>query len=350
MAEISLDSKDFCPPKEALDSAIRGELTLVVYHWRGFEGFLIQKIAPRAMALEAHPEDSVQDVLENLPDHPGVFLFQLNCSITRNFPPCRDALKLALIASGWILCNEDVEDITKRSLQRVLLEHGCNSVSIQRHGPLNELVVIKSNYNWGGSKEKELSEAQRHQLDVTHIPREGMDQKSYLAWPRRKVAKTSWDDPSLTIERYVGNRKKIYYRISVAGTRLHLVELANPHRIKKVAKSRVLDHFEVDLRSGPWLSHPRANRVLAEAVSTIRLLRLDFGSIDVVIDDDGNPYVIDVNITPWFNKHTHFPELLHHLSHGQVRDLPPKPNPKPRRSVGLGSAFRQWLSRIRVGS
>ncbi len=309
--------------REALAAGIGGEVPLVVYHWRGWDGFLIQRIAPNARVLEASPFDSVEDVLGQLPSRPGAFLFQINCSITRKFPFCREELSEALTEGGWILCNQELVNISKRWLQNHFRSRGCNSVAVDREGPGEELVVIKSNYNWGGVKEREFPKDLRERLGIDEIPPEDLDQKSYRATPRAEVSARWWEDPSVAIEKFIGNGEGYYFRVSIAGPRCHLVKLANPASIKKVGKSRVVGTWGADFRSELETDDPHAKRVLAEVRRTSSALGMDFGSMDVVLDDDGVPFVVDVNVTPWFNLQTYFPGLASFLSGGSVAEEPP---------------------------
>lgn len=314
---------DTVSSREALEDGLRGARPLVVYQWRGWDGFLIKKIAPNAQVAEASPLDEVRSVIDRLHGLPGVFLFHINCSVTRRFPVQRDALIGALVEDGWIPSNHRAVDISKRWIQACLKREGCNSVSATRSGPGSEVVLVKSNYNHGGKKEKELAEEVRAVMGLDRIPTAEVDEHSYRVLPRSQVPEDWWDDPSLTVERFVGNRRGFYFRVSLAGDRCHLVKLANPQPIKKVGKSRVVGVWKTHFNPEVSIRDSVVARVLAEVELASLALGMDFGSMDVVLDDRDEPYVVDVNHTPWFNTQTYFPGLVSFLSMDSVPETAP---------------------------
>ncbi|MBW2416111.1 MAG: hypothetical protein JRG76_16560, partial [Deltaproteobacteria bacterium] len=199
-------------PREALEAGIRGEIPLVVYQWRAWGGFLVNKIAPDAVMIEASPDDHADRIIERLPATPGAFLFHINSSLTEAFPVERRKLISALRDRGWIPCNDAVVDIRKRAIQERLGVNGCRSVSATRQGAPDDLMVVKSDYNYGGRHERTLSEESRAALGLEQLPPSWMNGENYLAIPRAEVAEEWWNDASLTVERFVGNRDGHYFR------------------------------------------------------------------------------------------------------------------------------------------
>lgn len=308
--------------RAALNAGVLGELTLVVYQWRGWDGFLINRIAPGAMMIEASPDDEVDRLIDRLPRTPGVFLFHLNCSITDKFPFQRKGLITALRDLGWVLCNEEVVDISKRGIQARLATAGCRSVSPTPDGSAHDLMVLKSNYNHGGMTERELPKNIRGALGLDHLPPLWLDAAGYRTVARSALAPEWWDDLSVAIERFEGNERGYYYRVSLAGQHAHLVQLHCPDSIKKVGRSRVVRTWNSRFDAPSSLSDPVADEVLAEAIRASVALDMDFGTMDVVLNDLNEPFVVDVNTTPWFPGwvKTDFPDYIRHLSGGAVTD------------------------------
>ena len=316
-------TKDRSTSRAALTRAISGSIPLIIYHWNGWPGYVIDKLSPKAIVREASPSENVRKLLDSLPVSPGVFLFHLNCSITEAFPSQRQELLAALDDRGWVTCNEEVVDISKRGIQARLVDAGCRSVLGRQEGPPEELMVIKSNYNYGGKNESLLPENIQTLLGVEHISTAGLN---YTTSRRAEIQEDAWSDPSLTIERFVGNERGHYFRAWVAGERTHLVELHCPDNIKKIGISRLMGIWSSQFDSHSPLPDPAADRVMTEVIKVSVALGLDFGALDVMVNDEGEPFVVDVNTTPWFRLHpgwevSGFPDYVHHLSAGSAKAL-----------------------------
>jgi hypothetical protein len=162
------------------------------------------------------------------------------------------------------------------------------------------MVIVKTDLNFGGDSEWALSDEQRVALGI----REGSDiiwkPNHYRVLPRKDVEGPWWDDPRLVRERFIVNRDDRWYRVFLFLDRLAVCELSNPNQIKKVNESRVLRVWLVSLTERVVPADAPAG--LIESLRRFVLaFPLDFGTVDVVADDAGAHYIIDVNTTAAYN-------------------------------------------------
>ena len=272
----------------------------VLYQWLSDSGYFLQAIVPEFTPLAARVDDTLNGVLQAVPPETTHFAFHLNCTVTERFPEERTALVEALQARGVRVLNAATTDISKQRVQRICGELGLNTVTAARDGDPDELIIVKTDLNFGGDSEWALSDGQRAALGI----REGSDiiwvPNHYRVLPRREVEDPWWDDLRLVRERFVVNRDDRWYRVFLFLDRLAVCELSNPLAIKKVNESRVLRVWMVRLADGA--APPDSPAGLIESLRRfVRAFPLDFGTVDVVADDAGEHYIIDVNTTAAYN-------------------------------------------------
>src|SRR5688572_8785976 len=221
--------------------------TWVLYQWLSDSGYFIQAIVPDFTPVPARLDDTLNDVLQAIPPAATHFAFHLNCTITERFPEERAALVEALRTRGVQVLNAGATDISKQRVQRLTAELGLNTVTATREGDPNEMVIVKTDLNFGGDSEWALSDEQRAGLGI----REGSDiiwkPNHYRVIPRKEVEAPWWTDPRLVCERFITNREERWYRVFQFLDRLAVCELSNPNQIKKVNESTVLRVWMVSL-------------------------------------------------------------------------------------------------------
>ena len=273
----------------------------VIYQWLAESGYLLHALLPGYAQIEAHVDDSVDAVLDRLPHGPGTFAFHLNCTRTGRFPQQRAKLIEALEARCVRVLNGSVTDISKRHVHRACTAVGLPTLEAPRHGDPAELLIVKTDLNFGGDSEWALSSQEREALgigtgsDIIWTP------SHYRVLPRADIDAAWWADDRLVIERFAANRRHCWYRAYLFLGWMALCELENPNEIKKVGDSRVVRTILV--RPNDAVPGDRAELAgLVDQLSTVaRALTLDVGTVDVVMDDAGRHYVIDVNSTPAYN-------------------------------------------------
>jgi hypothetical protein len=279
--------------------------SLVVYEWRARQGYLATSLFPAATFLGARPDDSAAAVLDAIPAQSTHFLFHLGATITMGFPSGRAELLAALAMRGIQPINGRVSDISKPFIQRTLAALALPSVLADRTMPPETPVIVKTSLNFGGKAERQLPPAELQRMGM-HLASQVSGPSYYKIMGAAGVPAQWWDDPSLCIERYITNDENRWHRAIIWQDRLVLVEGINRYRIKKLAtnvESRSFYFTFVDGRyraSTSTDTSPRIERVLAQLAAFVPSFGLQFGAIDVVSSNSDEPYIIDVNTTPYF--------------------------------------------------
>ncbi len=272
----------------------------VIYEWDAWWQFKMVRAVPEAIRLTARPDEHAEEVLSRCPPNASAFAFHINATFSGEFPHDRKALISALEARGVVSINGFVFDISKRWVQAQCAAFGLPVATASIDGDPNERVIVKTDHNFGGQSERQLTEHQRRTLRVSRPSSEVSSAHAYQVIPRREVPAAWWADPALVIERYVVNRSNVIYRVSVAGTRVDILRMVNTALIKKVTASQEKVTF---FATRDQLDEGSVRGLDADVGKTIvRFLEgagLDFCGMDVIADDDGRTYIIDVNTTPY---------------------------------------------------
>ena len=237
-----------------------------------------------------------------LPPDTKVFLFHIDVTFAHRVPICRPALVQALAKRGVRVLNPRVTDISKRSLQEYCRELGLNTTAATRRGDPDDLLIVKTNLNAGGWAERLLTAKQRRLAGLGDPPRAVKGQRDYKILPRKKIKPSWWDDRQLVVERYIQNRENRVYKIYLLLDRLTLSAAVDPSRIKTMehASWRVTSLLTAAENGIQVLKQASdyPERLLDQALPFVRYLSLDFGSIEIVADDAGECYIVDLNATP----------------------------------------------------
>lgn len=274
------------------------ELPVVVYEWLTTpQYYLLFQILPEATVVPAGMDDSVDHIIEQIPVNTAAFVFHLNCTMTGRFPRCRTDLIAALQRGGTTVINAGATDISKRAIQQRCRSLGLPSTLAAAAGDPDETIIVKTDLNFAGCSEWALSEEERAFLGMkgsTLIWRPSQ----YMILPRSRVEPAWWTDQSLICERYVSNRFDRCYRSYWFLDRLVVCQLMNPEPIKKMDGSLVERVWELSVAGGaPDCPQP----LVRDLAAFIRDFSLDFGTVDVMEDDRGRFYIVDVNTTPAYN-------------------------------------------------
>jgi hypothetical protein len=113
--------------------------------------------------------------------------------------------------------------------------------------------------------------------------------------PRSSVPVEWWQDEGLAIERHVHNSKNVFYRLRFVFDTWVISETVNPNDIQKMENCTSYENFLV--HRGDKSSKLPAG-LLTTAARFIDAFRIDYGALDVMLDDHGAFYVVDANPTP----------------------------------------------------
>jgi len=202
--------------------------------------------------------------------------------------------------------NGGVTDIRKRTIQRFCRRLGLNSLLANRRQSPDQLVIVKTNLNYGGEKEDVLSKEEKTELGLPlgkPVIESAMD---YKVMALSEVDEALWTDERLTIEKYVTNSEDKIFRFYVMKRSVVLTEAINPRLIKKMVpgltrREYFLRLLERGFRPGA-IRDRRLNKLLIDAAAFIIGFQLDFGTVEAVMSDEADPYIIDVTTTPYWGK------------------------------------------------
>lgn len=280
--------------------SISTDKDLCVYQWGRQTGYLFWMTSPESFLIPATIGESHTDVLSQVPPAVRVFAFHIDLTHTERVPLGRKALCDSLRAAGVLVLNEHVTNISKHAVQRACAAAGLKTTKARRNGNAEEMLIVKTSLNYGGENERMLAPVERRMLNLTRRMAPLSGHLSYRILPRRKVHARYWSSPVFIVERYIVNNRYLLYRAHVCRNRMVISRFFNLAPIKKMPP--VFPSMNWYIRLPELISLPAALPMpvsVARAVSIFcRAFRLDFGAVDILLDDDGECYIIDVNTTP----------------------------------------------------
>jgi hypothetical protein len=264
---------------------------MTIYHLGNkVEYYLISTLYPDAKIIPSKPiQETAERILALLAGDNEMFIV-IDLTQPSNIPFGRQSILMELERNGVRLYNTADTDHSKRRLQQLAQEQGLNSLTANREGDANELLIVKSNYNFGGKRDREFS-LKYPELQIP-TPKRFLA-SNYDVMTRDQIDQGTWLDDEVQIERFVHNKGELYFRVFYHLGVSVVSKIRNPNRIKKggVHTDRwnyeINDHYESDVKMC-------FNVTLAYALHT----KLDHFSADIVMDDDGKLYLVDLNPTP----------------------------------------------------
>jgi hypothetical protein len=318
-------------------AAWRTGTPVAVLDWGAWDKFLIQRLCPAALRIDVRPGDRAHDLARCMPKQVGVAFLHVDVSTVAPLLPDSDVLHDLLAARGIPLLNGRATDIRKDTIHRRASEHGLPTAHASREGAPDERLIVKTVLNVAGEPERRLLAQMRDSDTPTaqqlrqSVSTTLTDALGYRVCLRSDIPAEVWDDPTLVVERFIGNRDGVYYRVYSLGQAASVVEAWTNYEIKKLLRPvhRRLDHFfwfdgdESPSRVGATLNgvpcreavSEQAARAAVAARALARVLGVDFHATDCVMDDNGAITPIDVNKTPYWGDDIR-PGVLEHLGSG----------------------------------
>jgi hypothetical protein len=276
-------------------TAVDAEPVNAVYVWPSWKGYYVGDVVPRARQVLANPSDRAEDVLAKLPPTIRRFLFHLDLTETANFPLDRMGLLNALQARSIRVFNAGVTSLGKRTLHTLARRLGLPCAEAPRTGDASELLMVKTDRNYGGRSERILGRRYRRLLGVQSCSPPIRDAFDYRVLPRSKIPAAWWDDPDLVVERFISNREHRMHRVRIALDHYGFWSGVSPLPVKKTFDcTDTIEHF---LRRGE-LSEELPRTLLETTYRFAEGFSMDYGSLDLIGDDTGQYFVIDANSTP----------------------------------------------------
>jgi len=206
---------------------------VAIYEWQTKHAFLFSVLCPSSLRVEANANDWAGDVLRRLSGHIRLFVFHLNLTQTASFPHDRPELCRALSHAGISVVNANVTNISKAFIQASCGRLGLPTTEATPEGDQDEMLIVKTNLNYGGLGERALDTKDLRILGwrAFDCP---TDAKSYKVLKRRNVAQSEWNDPSLFIERFVRNQADRFCRVYLLNNYVVISEVVDPSDLKRM--------------------------------------------------------------------------------------------------------------------
>jgi hypothetical protein len=314
----------------SLAAGLRG----CVYNFGAWRGCLVGDLFPEARRLRVRRrlDENWRRVVARIPKRTDWFLFHVPLTLTHLIPRGRAHLCDELEKRGILVLNARTTDISKRKLQETCGALDLPTVAAPALGDSDELLIVKSNRNFGGIAEQGLTRRQRRALSLPPHEELRFGPDAYRILRRRDVEAALFSDRQVAVERYVQNRDDLILRAYVVGRRLVLSEYRNTNPIKKMASAKHIRNHLLSLSDVPDSAsgqgvEERARRQLARFCTAAGF---DFGAIDLCVDDSGECYIIDSNSTPYWGVGLRRPSWFEHLRTGLVELRAASPSPGSR--------------------
>ena len=274
-------------------------MNVFIYDWGTRHDFLLWQLYSTARRVLAPPGGSLDRMVQELRDlgrAPSVWFFHVNVSFSKHWVPRRMRSIAALEAMGCRVVNGSVMDTRKSTVQRTNRALGLPDVIVTADGNPQTKVIVKTDYNYGGICEGQLSEVELNRLGL--LPVEGCRIRSfddYFVCRLGNLDEDIWRDERLVVERYIENRANLLCRFYRCGSRAVLSEVVNRSVVKKMVPGLPRRNWCFDF----YDEGPRPyRRLVADVTRLCEALGLEFGALDILIDEDRCPYIVDVNPTP----------------------------------------------------
>ncbi|MEO7393333.1 MAG: hypothetical protein ABIU11_00245 [Chitinophagaceae bacterium] len=194
--------------------------------------------------------------------------------------------------------NTEITDTSKKHLQNVYQQIGLHTTMASIAGDENELLIIKTNFNYGGRPEKRLFRSDFRRMNLG-----SGDYNTEIIYPvmeRKQIKKEVWDNENMIIEKYIANKGNCIYRVYKLLNKIVITEVIENGLIKKMVTAIQRPNYYYNLNNNDVLPGGDLKFVdlLASIVPFCLALNLDFAAIDVVKSDENKYYIIDVNVTP----------------------------------------------------
>lgn len=279
-------------------------MKIVAYDWSRWNDFLLPTLFPNADRWGATIGEHLESALAKVGElTPGTRLvFHVNLTDTKSFFPWRREIMSAAVAENMKVWNWGVESISKRSIARSCQQAGLPSLEAPMHGDLDELLIVKTDRNYGGEPEDRLSNEQMASLGLPRYKSVLRSDHGYKVLKRRRITPSAWLSPELVIERFVENLHRRFYRVFVIENSMAVMECIEDAEIKSFDRSKRLQTLFV--RSSDEIRADRENSrlflVSSIASKFVKEFRLDFGCLDILEDAEGKFFVCDATTTPYW--------------------------------------------------
>ncbi len=299
-------------------------MEVTIFDWGTRPDFLLRRLYPDARIVNAYPlteHHALADEYGGNCSDRGLWVFHINVSYAENWCPDRIGFLESLRGSGYNVINGTICDIRKTTLQRINAELRLPHVQVSRDDDPVMRVIVKTDYNYGGMNESKLTDRELQKLDMTSNSCSSVSAfDEYYLCELGEVSENIWADKRLVVEKYISNRRNRFCRFYRCGEHAILSEIENEDEIKKSMPGLPRKNWQIHLGEEDAYFEGIHRQVVHNAAALCRALMVKFAAIDIVLDEDGRPYIIDLNLTPGWGMEKQ-DDILDYLRNGFERRL-----------------------------
>jgi len=293
-----------------------------IIEWEAWNNYLLPYIFPdsQRITIDLLTTDYSTENLSRIIDSYDYLSLQINLSLISNLPFIKCLDKLPSHYRCRII-NYYVRNITKLNMHAHLTRIGLRSTKAEREGNTNAELFVKTNLNYGGEKEKKIKKLYIDRTNIfTYLDpliSNEMSSREYFLTRRRCIPELLWSEPSLIIEDFIQNRDNSFHRVYFGGSRVVLIEAYSESLIKKVDGDSRNINYVFDVReSCREYKDELSEDLIKSIISFIYNTRIDFGSIDILHNDNQEYFIVDINQTPFAGSQSPEEELCIYLREG----------------------------------
>jgi hypothetical protein len=294
---------------------------VAVLEWRAWVGFLLTHVlGDDAERIEVDPfRELPSEEFDRICDSFAMVCFQINLSVRGRLPLRIRDLTNRFVERGVFVVNGFVQDIRKSTLQKHLETIGLNSVRVTPSGSSHEVLIVKTDLNYGGDLERHLPPESIAAAGFEHLISPEIKGAYYYKTVLREMLPAEiWHDPAIMIEKYIDNAENSFYRVYFSGERVIIVKAFAARIIKKLSNDPRDTNYVTDLE------HLKAGtdklelsgELKRDLVTFLEQSAVEFGCLDIVHDGNDNHYIIDLNLTPYAGRRRIDPFLTNFLREG----------------------------------
>jgi hypothetical protein len=188
---------------------------------------------------------------------------------------------------------------------------GLPSTAAPQLASPNEWLFVKTDRNYGGEDERQLTRRESRLLGMDAPPHPMIpDAAGYEILQRKDIPPAVWEDDRLVVERFISHRRNLFFRAYVllqavvveAGTSDALIKKMHNGLFRKLFFAQGSEMLPASTQQSSLRLSSLPTGLLQAISKLCRELRLDFGTLDVVMNDARECFIIDVNTTPYWGR------------------------------------------------
>lgn len=289
------------------------EQIVYIYEWMAWEGFFMPTLFNNSVRITGCIYQNENEIISKVIANTGYFVFHINLTKTHNFIENRANLINILKEKGFKLINEGVLDTSKNWLQKACIENKINSTSAKISGDPDELLIVKTNFNYAGRSENKLTSREKEILSLS--TKNYSTDLNYTIASRKNLPKDTWKNEILVVEKFINNVDNLFYRAHKLFYRIVLTEVIDENLIRKMPDGIKTTNYYFDLKqdNNSDENYKNFENLILQIECICKYGEIDFGAFDIVKSDSSEYFIIDINLTPYWGFSPH-PAMFNFLS------------------------------------